>query len=63
MVYIIEAYGINMIEISVFLSEVVDSDQRYVVREYNEDRSRVLRTRVVGSMDEAESVKLEWQKR
>ena len=61
--YIIEAYGINMIEISVFLSEVVDSDQRYVVREYNEDKSRVLRTRVVATQDEAESVKLEWSKR
>ena len=55
--------GLNMIEISVFLSEVVDSDQRYVVREYNEDKSRVLRTRVVATRDEAESVKLEWSKR
>lgn len=51
-----------MIEISMFLSEVADSPDRYVVRMYNDDKSRILRTRVVGSMDEAESVKLEWQK-
>lgn len=62
---ILETYGINMdkdIEISVFLSEVVDTNERYVVREYSEDRKRALRTKLVATREEAEQVKQQWLK-
>lgn len=50
------------IEISVFLSEVVDTNERYVVREYSEDRKRALRTKLVATREEAEQVKQQWLK-
>jgi hypothetical protein len=49
------------IEISTYLTEVLDSDEKYIVREYRDDGT-VSRTRVVQSQEAAENVKLEWQK-
>ena len=52
----------NKIEISMFLSEVAEAQEKWVVREFNDD-GHLLRTRVVGSEDEANNVRVEWQKR
>ena len=49
------------IVISTFMNEVEGAEEKYVVREID-DSGRVLRTRVVGSEYDAETVKLEWQK-
>jgi hypothetical protein len=49
------------IVIATFLNEVEGAQEKYVVREVD-DSGRVLRTRVVGSEYDAETVKLEWQK-
>lgn len=49
------------IEISTYLTEVMDSDEKFIVREYRDDGT-VVRTRVVQTQEAAENVKLEWQK-
>lgn len=49
------------IEISTYLTEVLDSEEKFIVREYCDDGT-VSRTRVVQSQEAAENVKLEWQK-
>lgn len=52
----------NRIEINMFLSETNDAQEKWVVREFN-DEGHLLRTRVVGSEEEANGVKTQWQKR
>lgn len=49
------------IEISTYLTEVMDNDEKFIVREFRDDGS-ILRTRVVQTREAAENVKLEWQK-
>lgn len=66
MVNIIEGFGTKMntndIRITTFLNEIVDGAvEKYVVREYNNEGT-VIRTRQVSSKQDAENVKLEWQK-
>jgi hypothetical protein len=66
LVNILEGFGIKMntndIRITTFLNEIVDGAvEKYVVREYN-DQGTVVRTRQVSSKQDAENVKLEWQK-
>ena len=66
MVNIIEDFGTKMntndIRITTFLNEIVDGAvEKYVVREYN-NQGTVIRTRQVSSKQDAENVKLEWQK-
>ena len=66
MVNIIEDFGTKMntndIRITTFLNEIVDGAvEKYVVREYNNEGT-VIRTRQVSSKQDAENVKLEWQK-
>lgn len=51
----------NRIEINMFLSETTDAQEKWVVREFNASEN-LIRTRVVGSEEEANTVKLEWQK-
>jgi hypothetical protein len=52
----------NDIRITTFLNEIVDGAvEKYVVREYNNEGT-VIRTRQVSSKQDAENVKLEWQK-
>jgi len=52
----------NDIRITTFLNEIVDGAvEKYVVREYN-NQDTVVRTRQVSSKQDAENVKLEWQK-
>jgi hypothetical protein len=66
LVNILEGFGIKMntndIRITTFLNEIVDGAvEKYVVREYN-NQGTVVRTRQVSSKQDAENVKLEWQK-
>ena len=66
MVNIIEDFGTKMntndIRITTFLNEIVDGAvEKYVVREYNNEGT-VIRTRQVSSKQDAENVKIEWQK-
>jgi hypothetical protein len=49
------------IEITTYLTEVMDSGEKYIVREFKDDGT-VTRTRVVQTLEAAENVKLEWQK-
>lgn len=52
----------NRIEITMFLSETSDAQEKWVVREFN-DEGHLLRTRVVESEAKASDVRLEWEKR
>lgn len=49
------------IEITTYLTEVMDSDEKFIVREFRDDGS-VLKTRVVQTREAAENVRLEWSK-
>ena len=51
----------NKIEISEFLTETQDAEPRWVVRMFNSE-DHLLRTRVVGSEEEANNTKIEWAK-
>lgn len=49
------------ITITSYLTEVQNGEEKYVVRLFNE-QGDLVKTRVVQSLDDAERVKLEWQK-
>lgn len=51
----------KQIVISSFLNETESSQEKFVVREIDSE-GRVLRTRVVATQYDAETVRLEWQK-
>lgn len=51
------------ITITKLLTEVVNEEEKYVVRMYDPVTNRQLLTRVVSTLQDAENVRLEWQKR
>ena len=51
------------ITINKMLTEVVGEEEKYVVRMIDPITGRQLLTRVVSSLQDAENVRLEWQKR
>lgn len=51
------------ITITKLLTEVMGEDEKYVVRMYDPTTNRELLTRVVSTLQDAENVRLEWQKR
>lgn len=51
----------NKVEISMFLNEVENAEEKWVVREFDSE-DRLIRTRVVASEEEANDVRLLWQK-